>query len=86
MVIVGGIFLGLLALGTAGYVLLEGWPVIDAFYMTVITISTVGFGEIRAMSNTGRLFTAVLIVSGVGAAAYTFSIGLLPTQRDLMMR
>lgn len=73
MVIVSGIFLGLLAVGTAGYIVLEEWPAIDAFYMTVITISTVGFGEIRAMSNTGRLFTAVLIVSGVGAAAYTFS-------------
>ena len=60
-------------MGTVGYVVLEGWPIIDAFYMTVITISTVGFGEIRAISNTGRLFTAVLIVSGVGAAAYTFS-------------
>lgn len=73
MVIVSGIFVGLLAVGTTGYIALEDWPAIDAFYMTVITISTVGFGEIRAMSNTGRLFTAVLIVSGVGAAAYTFS-------------
>lgn len=73
MIIVSGIFLGLLVVGTIGYVVLEGWPTIDAFYMTVITISTVGFGEIRAMSNTGRLFTAVLIVLGVGAAAYTFS-------------
>jgi voltage-gated potassium channel len=73
LIIVSSIFFGLLVLGTAGYVLLEGWPVIDAFYMTVITISTVGFGEIGPMSNIGRLFTAVLIVSGVGAAAYTFS-------------
>lgn len=72
-VVVGGIFLGLLFVGTIGYVFLEGWPVLDAFYMTVITISTVGFGEIRAISDTGRLFTALLIVSGVGAAAYTFS-------------
>jgi len=73
MIVVSSIFLGLLVVGTLGYVALEGWPVIDAFYMTVITISTVGFGEIRALSNTTRLFTAVLIVSGVGAAAYTFS-------------
>ena len=72
-IVVGGIFLGLLFVGTIGYVFLEGWPVLDAFYMTVITISTVGFGEIRAISDTGRLFTALLIVSGVGAAAYTFS-------------
>ncbi len=73
LIIVSSIFFGLLVLGTVGYVLLEDWPLLDAFYMTVITISTVGFGEIRAISDTGRLFTAVLIVSGVGAAAYTFS-------------
>lgn len=72
-IVVGGIFFGLLIVGTVGYVFLEGWPVLDAFYMTVITISTVGFGEIRAISDIGRLFTALLIVSGVGAAAYTFS-------------
>lgn len=73
LVIVSSIFFGLLVLGTIGYIVLEGWPLIDAFYMTVITISTVGFGEIGPISNTGRLFTALLIVSGVGAAAYTFS-------------
>ncbi len=73
LIIVSSIFFGLLVLGTIGYIVLEDWPLLDAFYMTVITISTVGFGEIRAISDTGRLFTAVLIVSGVGAAAYTFS-------------
>lgn len=73
MIIVVSIFLVLLTAGTVGYIRLEGWPLVDAFYMTVITISTVGFGEIRAMSNVGRLFTSILIVMGVGAAAYTFS-------------
>jgi len=57
--------------GTVGYVLLEKWPLLDAFYMTVITLSTVGFGEVRPMHQTGRPFTSVLIFIGVGGVAYT---------------
>ncbi len=53
--------LALVVLGTAGYVWLEGWPPLDAFYMTLITLSTVGYGEIRSLSPIGRLFTSVLI-------------------------
>ena len=60
----------LVALGTAGYVLIEGWPVLDSLYMTVITFSTVGFGEIRQLSPAGRIFTLILIVLGVGFVAY----------------
>lgn len=71
--IVSGIFFSLLLAGTVGYVLIEGWGWRDALYMTIITVSTVGFGEVRPMSDAGRLFTTGLIVSGVGAAAYMFS-------------
>lgn len=53
------------ALGTVGYVVLEGMSVIDALYMTVITITTVGFGEIEPLSANGRVFTMLLIVLGV---------------------
>ena len=60
----------LLFFGTAGYMLLEGWPVFDAFYMTVITSSTVGFGEVRPLSDVGRLFTIVLILFSVSTLAY----------------
>ena len=60
----------LVALGTAGYMLIEGWPVLDSLYMTVITFSTVGFGEIRQLSPAGRIFTLILIVLGVGFVAY----------------
>ena len=63
----------LVAIGTTGYRLLEGMNTIDAVYMTIITISTVGFGEIKPLSPIGRLFTIGLIVSGGGIAAYTFS-------------
>jgi voltage-gated potassium channel len=53
--------------------LLEGWQVVDALYMTVITLSTVGFSEVRPLSSEGRLFTTALIVSGVASVGYLFS-------------
>lgn len=62
----------LFSLGTAGYMLLEGWEAADAFYMTVISISTVGFGEVAPLSDKGRLFTIALILLGVGTVTYGF--------------
>jgi voltage-gated potassium channel len=61
-------------IGAVGYMLIEHWSVLDAFYMSVITISTVGFGEVRPLSPAGRLFTIGLIVTGVGSAIYLFSV------------
>jgi voltage-gated potassium channel len=63
----------LLVGGTLGYMWLEGMVPIEALYMTVITITTVGFGEIRPLSPLGRLFTIGLIVLGVGAATAAIS-------------
>lgn len=60
----------LVALGTAGYVVIEGWSVLDALYMTVTTMATVGFGEIHPLSQRGRAFTIGLIILGVGGALY----------------
>ena len=60
----------LLVIGTCGYVFIERWPVLDSLYMTVITLTTVGYGEIREISNAGRLFTIVLIITGVGFYLY----------------
>ncbi len=62
-----------ICLGTIGYVVLEGWTFLDSFYMTLITLSTVGFGEIKSLSPAGRLFTSFLILGGIGTAAYLFS-------------
>jgi voltage-gated potassium channel len=60
----------LLGVGTSGYQWLEELPPIDAFYMTVITISTVGFGEVKPLSPIGRVFTVGVIVAGGGLTAY----------------
>lgn len=59
-----------IVLGTLGYIVIEGWPAFDAFYMTVTTVATVGFQEIHPLSTSGRAFTVVLIISGVGTLFY----------------
>jgi voltage-gated potassium channel len=64
---------GVMLFGTVGYASIEGWTLFDAFYMTVITVGSVGFGEVHPLSTAGRAFTIVLIVVGLGAAAYGFS-------------
>ncbi len=59
-----------LTVGTVGYYLIEdGWSLMDAFYMTVITITTIGYGEIHPLSREGRFFTVFLIVFGLGTTA-----------------
>ncbi len=60
----------LFAFGTSGYMLIEGWGFSDAFYMTAITLTTVGFGEVQTLTTNGRIFTVVLLVAGVAFVAY----------------
>jgi voltage-gated potassium channel len=62
--------------GTCGYMLIEGWPFMDAFYMTVITLATVGYGETRPLGQAGRLFTIILIFSGVGTFFYVAGLAM----------
>ncbi len=64
----------LIALGTLGYWLLEGWSLFDALYMAVITIGSVGYGEVRELSSVGRTFTIVFIIFGVGTVATSFTL------------
>ena len=69
------VLLGLvLVAGVAGYMIIEGWDLLDAFYMTIITISTVGYKEVHTLSNAGEIFTAMLIVVGVGTMLYGFGV------------
>jgi voltage-gated potassium channel len=67
------LILAVLLAGTVGYVLIEGWSWWDAFYMTVITITTVGYGEVHPLSPAGRAFTVLIILGGVGTFFYGFT-------------
>ena len=60
----------LVALGVAGYMLIEGWSFLDAAYMTILTFTTVGYDEVRPLSSTGRVFTMFVMVAGVGVMLY----------------
>lgn len=67
-------FFLVLIIGTAGYKILEGWSLIDSLFMSVITITTVGFREVGGqLSDLGKIFTIFLIFSGFGVAALALS-------------
>ena len=65
---------GVLLMGGFGYHLIEGWTLFDAIYMTAITLSTVGFGEVHPLSTTGKVFTLFLLISGVLAYGYAINV------------
>ena len=60
----------LVAVAIAGYMFLEGWSLLDAAYMTVVTFTTVGYEEVHPLSSAGRVFTMFLMVAGVGVMLY----------------
>lgn len=65
--------LALFSAGVGGYMAVEGWNFLDALYMTVITLATIGYGEVHPLSATGRVFTIFLILGGIGTMTYIFS-------------
>ena len=69
------LFGGIIVFGTLGYATVDHMALFDAFYMTIITISTVGFSEIRPLSPAGRVITIIIIVTGISLGTYT--LGLL---------
>ena len=60
--------------GAVGYVAIEGWPWREALYMTVITLSAVGFQEVRPLSELGRDFTMVLVAAGITGIGVWFAL------------
>src|SRR5215213_6410993 len=64
---------GVAAFGTAGFTLVEGWSLLDSLYMTVMTVTTVGYGPPLPLSPAGRNFSIFLMVLGVGTAGYLLS-------------
>jgi len=62
------------AYAIAGYMLLEHWSLIDALYMTLTTVTTIGYQEVHPLDDAGRIFNMTVIISGVGTMLYTFGI------------
>jgi voltage-gated potassium channel len=69
-VIIVALLASTIAVGTAGFKIIEGWSFMDALYMTIITIATVGYQEIRPLGEAGRVFNMVLIFFGLGTTTY----------------
>ncbi len=70
LTVILGILAAILTVGTAGYRIIERWPWEDCLYMVVITLSTVGYGEVHSLSPEGKAFTMLLILAGVGLVTY----------------
>ncbi len=67
--LVGGVLIGI-----AGFMTIEGYSFVDALYMTIITVSTVGFAEVRTLSPNGQIFTIFLIITSFGTFAYALTV------------
>lgn len=67
------LLMGIILMGTFGFMLVEGWNFFESFYMTIITISTVGFNEVQELSDAGKLFTSFLIITSFGTFAYALT-------------
>jgi len=68
-----GILILIIAGSTISYKIIEGWSWLDAFYQTIITVSTVGFGEVHPLTDNGKLYTAFLIITSFSTFAYAIS-------------
>lgn len=69
-----GLIFFVILVGIAGFMVIEKFRLLDAFYMTIITIATVGFGELHPLSDAGKLFTAILIITSISIYAYAVSV------------
>lgn len=68
------LFLGDIIIGILGFILIEHYSFVEAFYMTIITVSTVGYTEVRPLTNAGRLFTAIYISLNISIFAYLLAV------------
>lgn len=71
-----GLVTAVLIVGTAGYMIIEGWSWFDALFMTVTSITTVGYREVHPLSTAGQVFTMILLLGGVGTVFYVASLAV----------
>ncbi len=67
------LIISVIIIGVVGYQFISGYSLSDAFYMTIITVATVGYGEVQPLDTTGKMFTAFLIITSFGTFAYAVS-------------
>jgi voltage-gated potassium channel len=67
------LFFVVCVVGTLGYMAVEGWSLFDAFYMTMISVTTAGYLEVHPMSHAGKLWTVVVLLGGIATLFYTAS-------------
>ena len=75
LLVVVSLLAAVLALGTVGYRVVEGWPWFNCFYMALISLTTVGYEEVKPITEAGRVFTSVLLI--VGVTVVFVSLGLI---------
>ena len=68
------VFVSVIIAGTVGYIFIEGYSVLNALYMTVITLSTVGYGIPKPLDTQGQVFTIILILFNLGVVGYTLTL------------
>ena len=69
-----GLMLAVLIIGVAGYCLLENFTFLDSFFMTIITVATVGYREVNELDDSGKIFTSFLIIFSIGTFTYAISV------------
>jgi len=69
-----GLLFSVIAFGVTGFMIIEEFSFVDALYMTVITVTTVGFGEVRPLNDDGKIFTVILCLASIGVVAYSVTV------------
>jgi voltage-gated potassium channel len=84
LLIYAAVLLLVLLIGTIGFSLIEGYSILDSFYFTFVTVATVGYGDIHAVTTAGKILAMVIIILGVGTftGAIVNAIGLLAEKRQ----
>ncbi|MGB0454991.1 MAG: potassium channel family protein [Bacteriovoracaceae bacterium] len=67
------ILIALTLVGTIGFMTIEGWTFLESLYMTIITLTTIGYGEVKPLSEIGKIFNILLMCIGVGMATFTLT-------------
>jgi voltage-gated potassium channel len=74
LLFIAGLLTTAVVIGTVGFVVVEGWSAFDSFYMTLMTLTTVGYGEVHPLTNRGRLFASFLMLVGVTTVFVSIAI------------